>query len=56
MVGHAPLRNAASSKSMAYAETASNLPYQGKPVAQIAPRNIAKDVDLANRKATTGIA
>ena len=35
VVGHAPLRNAASSKSMAYAETASNLPYQGKPVAQI---------------------
>ena len=30
------------------------LPYQGKPVAQIVPRNVASHVDLANPKETPG--
>ena len=48
-----PLRTAASSKSRAYAETASNLPCQDEPVAPLALRIIASHVDLANRNATT---
>ena len=53
-LGHAPLRNAANSKSRASARIAGNLPYRTRPAVQIAPRNIGRHGDLANRTATTG--
>ena len=51
-VAHAPPRSASNSKSRASAEIVGNLRYPGKPVAQIALKNIEPEVDLANRMAT----